>query len=131
DNSRGLDGVSNIWTQASAGYVPPDPRWPPGTYFTNPNAPPGPTEQAVVKIYACPSRRAAAALSEYREPPKKNYPLGFSDYAAVRSSPVPQNADSAGLINPGLPDNPDWGAWAFTFIPWEARRSVIGPMQTK
>ena len=130
NNNNNLAGVSNIWTLQSNGMAP-DPRWPPGTYFTNPNAPPGPTEQAVVKIYACPSRRAPQTLQTWRDPPKQNFPIGFSDYATVRSVPVPETMDTNGAMSPGLPDHPDWGAWAFTFIPSEARRSVIGPQQSK
>ncbi len=134
-NNNGLTGKdSNVWTFQSIG-APPDSRWPPGTWFTMVSTPTGPVERAVVRIYACPSRRSAQQVQTWRNDSSSsggnNYPIGFSDYAAVRSSPVPMAQLSTGAYDPGAPDHADWGAWAFTFIPWEARRSVIGPMMTK
>jgi prepilin-type N-terminal cleavage/methylation domain-containing protein len=136
-NNNGLTGAdSNVWTFQSAG-MNPDPRWPPGTWFTMVSTATGPVERAVVRIYACPSRRAAQQIQTWRNDSTStnggnNFPIGFSDYAAVRSSPVPMAQLSGGGYDPGAGDgHADWGAWAYTVIPSEARRSVIGPQQTK
>ncbi len=134
-NDNGMTGInSNVWTLQSAGMAP-DSRWQPGTWFTDPGKPTGPVERADIRIYNCPSRRAPQLIQTWRTDSSSNggnnYPIGFTDYACARSCPVPMASDANGVINPGLPDHPDWGAWAFSFIPWEARRSVIGPMQTK
>jgi len=107
------------------------PVWPLGAWFSNMSTQPGPTDMGTVKIYACPSRRAAQLVDTWRNDTgggnNTNFKLAFCDYAAVRSVPVPM-----GIPDPGAQDgHSDWGAWAYTFIPSEARRSVIGPMQSK
>jgi len=67
---------------------------PPGSYcirnsVRDPNSPnwPGPQRRTPVKIYYCPSRRAAAQL---------NNGLGLNDYASVAPGQVPLHKDSAG-----------------------------------
>jgi len=119
----------------------PDPRWKDSDYFINHANKIGPVEQAVVKIYACPSRRAASAPGQWAfdatsssDPPGyANYPRGFSDYAAVRSVPVPIFQQSPGVYNPTAdPRNPGgndkrWCASRFNEFTSEARHSIIGP----
>jgi prepilin-type N-terminal cleavage/methylation domain-containing protein len=111
--------------------VPKEAYWPPGTWFTNYVCPPGPTDQGVVKIYACPSRRAPQLIDDWRTDNTGNngatYKKNFIDYASVRSVAVPQGTPSQGAAD----GHNDWGAWAYAHIPWEARRSVIGPTSSK
>ena len=142
-NGNGAFGLgdNNIFTPEQTfrnGNVPPDTRWARGTLFSCTNFPTGPAERAVVKIYACPSRRAAAPINTWRNPPGADYPIGFSDYAVVRSVPVPVFQTSAGVYNPSADpriDNGnvhnDWSANTFNLIPTFARHSVIGPMATR
>jgi type II secretory pathway pseudopilin PulG len=108
-----------------------DPVWSPGTWFTNANTKPGPVEMGIVKIYACPSRRAAQLVDTWKNDTgnanNTNFKLAFCDYAAVRACDVPMNQPDPTTD----PANLNWGAWAHTFITSEARRSVIAPMQSK
>jgi prepilin-type N-terminal cleavage/methylation domain-containing protein len=53
------------------------------------NGLPGPQRQNVVKIYYCPSRRAAAPLNNGR---------GLNDYASVAPGQVPLHRNTAGLL---------------------------------
>ncbi len=79
------------------GYIQyPDPRWKDSDWFVDWGQPKvGPVEQTPVKIYSCPSRRAAAQLPDISG-------RAFCDYAVVRSVPVPIARTSAGEYNPGL-----------------------------
>src|SRR5260370_161122 len=142
--NSGTPGIgTNVYTPAQVfrnGNVPPDTRWPPGAYFTDRRLnPTGPTERGVVKIYACPSRRAAqlmqrGAPTDSFGGPWSDSPIGFSDYAVVRSVPVPVFVNSAGFYSPGADPNighADWSAGTFNSIPQYARHSVIGPMMTR
>jgi prepilin-type processing-associated H-X9-DG protein len=58
--------------------------------------------------------------------------MGFADYAAVRSIPVPMFVNSAGFYSPGQDPNydsgkhADWGSGVFINLPGDARRGVIG-----
>ncbi len=115
---NGLTGNGdNRWTPVQ-GFDPgqyPDPRWPPGSYFTRWDKPAGLTEQGVVKIYACPSRRAAQTLQEWGQFTSStgaNYPKGFSDYAAVRAVPAPMFRTSGGFYNPSADPRLDGGKHA-------------------
>lgn len=132
-------GDDNMFTPEQTfrnGNVPRDPRWPVGTLFSCTNGRPGQTERGVVKIYACPSRRAAQTTMTWRV--DNDYPIGFCDYACVRSVLVPMFVNSAGFYSPGgdpRNDNGnahnDWNSATFAEIPSFARHSVIGPMNTK
>jgi prepilin-type N-terminal cleavage/methylation domain-containing protein len=108
------------------------PVWSSGTWFTNYATQPGPTDMGVVKIYACPSRRAPQLVDTWRNDTTNNnntnFKRAFIDYASVRSCPVPMNQPNP---SPDVANHADWAAWATTWITGEARRSVIAPMQSK
>ncbi len=118
----------------------PDPRWKDSDWFQDPGVPPwGPVDQAQVKIYACPSRRAAAATGQWAgDPFDKNFPKGFTDYAVVRSVPVPIARSSNGIYyNPSLdPRLQNQGAVAndgfscatrINEYTGDARHNILGP----
>jgi prepilin-type N-terminal cleavage/methylation domain-containing protein len=128
----------------------PDPRWKDTDYFINYANAPGPLQKAVVKIYACPSRRAAATTGQWAMGAGgnfTNYPMGFTDYAFCRSAYVPMPQTSAGFYNPaadprlvndvgGSPGsnatNGFYCATRFNEITnGIARHSIIGPLTFK
>jgi len=122
NNNNLMTGANNnIMSLVNSGgtdpVVPTQPFWPIGTYFTNDVCPPGPVEQGVIKIYSCPSRRAAQLVDTWRtDNTNKNgmtYKSAFCDYAAVRSVPVPMAQPDLGAGD----GHADCGAWAYTFIP--------------
>jgi hypothetical protein len=140
-NWNGLTGQGdNRWTPADFRYGP-DSRWPPTTIFTDYAMAPGPVEQGVIRIYACPSRRAPRQLEQWAQGNGSanggwgNFPKGFSDYACVRSVLVPMFVNSAGFYDPSADpriDNGkvhnDWSASTFSAIPTFGRHSMIGPL---
>src|SRR5260370_5757101 len=137
NNSNLMSGANNnvmslVGSTGVDPVVPTQPFWAPGTYFTNYVCPPGPTDQGVVKIYSCPSRRAAQQVDDWRTDNTgnqgANYKKGFIDYAAVRSCPVPMTQPNP---SPDVANHPQWCAWARRWFPWEARRSIIGPLPTR
>jgi prepilin-type N-terminal cleavage/methylation domain-containing protein len=132
-NYNGMTGRGdNRWGPSGFRYGP-DSRWPPSTIFTDYGKAPGPVEQAVIRIYACPSRRAPRALQQWAASDGGGgwFRKGFSDYACVRSCPVPMFQDSNGFFNPGADPkigHGDWSADVFDKIPQYARHSMIGPL---
>jgi prepilin-type N-terminal cleavage/methylation domain-containing protein len=114
----------------------PDPRWKDSDYFTDYQFPSGPVEQAIVKVYNCPSRRAAGTIQSWRQ--GGNFPVGFTDYAFVASVPVPIFRTSTGAYNPtkdplvnkdfGGKVNGNWTATRINEIPDIRKHSIIGPL---
>jgi prepilin-type N-terminal cleavage/methylation domain-containing protein len=126
-------GSDNRFPKGIGEFDAPDPgnRWPVTTIFTRYNQGPfGPACEGSVKIYACPSRRAARAMLQWTNPGWIEFPLGFSDYATVRPCPVPMFQQTNGFYNPGADPNighADWNADDFNKIPTYARHGIIGP----
>jgi hypothetical protein len=147
------DAVNNVWHPSVNNFNDgtntqyPDPRWKDSDYFINHNYPPGDYEKAnVVKIYACPSRRAAGNLQQWRNldpggASGQNYPLGFVDYAFVRSVPVPMHQTSPGFYNPSDDPRLEGGGHGTDgfycasrineITQGQARHSIIGPVTAK
>jgi prepilin-type N-terminal cleavage/methylation domain-containing protein len=135
-------GADNRWHPSAANFDPPqypDARWKDSDYFINFSHAPGPVEEAVVKTYNCPSRRSAQALGQWAVPQNSNFPKGFSDYAVVKSVPVPMPISSTGFYNPGLDPrviNTGVGgtnncANRLDEVTSLARHSIIGPNTAK
>jgi hypothetical protein len=85
--------------------------WPPGSYYVDWTLPRGAVSQTQVRTYACPSRRPPEPIIMGTQW------IGFTDYAIVRSVPVPMPRDATG----------QWSmdAWALMFDPVEAGHSVV------
>jgi prepilin-type N-terminal cleavage/methylation domain-containing protein len=85
--------------------------WPAGSYYVDWTYPRGAVSQTPVRTFACPSRRPADVI------PMGPQWIGFTDYACVRSVPVPMPKDASG----------QWSmdAWLLMFDPVEAAHSVI------
>jgi prepilin-type N-terminal cleavage/methylation domain-containing protein/prepilin-type processing-associated H-X9-DG protein len=151
DGNGRTDSVANIWHPSVSNFndgtntTYPDPRWKDSDYFINNNYPPGMYEaNNATKVYNCPSRRGFGLINQWRQLDPQNstganYPVGFTDYAFVRSVPVPMPVNG-GFYNPGLDPRVNGGghgtdgfycATRINEIRDLARHSIIGPMTFK